>query len=253
MRRSTACDISPYKPDTGERERQHAEEAREPREQQLLGVQAIDLFVLRPQVQHGERRVDVAHGARMAEKTAVAAPAPARRGAPQSSRRRRAAAAPEGRWSRACRRGARVFRVGGDAHDLDLISRCRPNADLAANRVLAAKIGAHERLVDDGDPRRGGVVASGEAAAEHERQLHRAEEIRRQPVGVDDRRRAGRRRVPGTAIRLFWRTRESRATLENVAARTPGSRSRRSCMRACSAAYCSRTVAGGRRRRCGRG
>ena len=45
---------------------------------------------------------------------------------------------------------------------------------------------------------------------------------------------------PGTEIVLFWRTRESSATRENVAARTPGTCSRRSWRRLWSAANCSR-------------
>ena len=60
------------------------------------------------------------------------------------------------------RRGAAqlgVLRVAGDADDLDLIRRRRPDDDPTADRVLAAEILAHERLIDDRHLRRGLVVA----------------------------------------------------------------------------------------------
>ena len=44
-----------------------------------------------------------------------------------------------------------------------------------SDRILPVEVLLHERLVDDRNLRRGGVVEFGEVAADHERQLHRAE------------------------------------------------------------------------------
>ena len=49
-------------PDARQRDRQQAKESREPREQQLLRVQPIDLLLLRAKVEHRQRRIDLANG-----------------------------------------------------------------------------------------------------------------------------------------------------------------------------------------------
>ena len=73
----------------------------------------------------------------------------------------------------------------------------RADADRLAERVLAAVVDAHERLVDDRHSRRRIVVAAGERAAESQRQLHHVEEVGGEAVRVDDHRGALRGCVPG--------------------------------------------------------
>ena len=86
-------------PDAGQGQRDQAEEAGQAREQLLLAVQPIDLLVLRAQVQHRQRRVDVADGGADGGED----DAPPDRPPAQTDREVRVAVepleAPGGRWS----------------------------------------------------------------------------------------------------------------------------------------------------------
>ena len=83
--------------------------------------------------------------------------------------------------------------IGGNAHDLHPIRRRGTDDNYSANRIAAIEKAAHELLIDDGDARRGRIVTRRVSAAKYDRQFHRREEVRRQPVGVDDRRPTRRR------------------------------------------------------------
>ena len=74
--------------------------------------------------------------------------------------------------------------------------------DSFADRILAGPHRPRERLIDDGDRRRLQIVAVGEIASLQQRNLHRAEVVRRHDVLTRPRLRAGGNRP---AVDREWR------------------------------------------------
>ena len=105
-----------------------------------------------------------------------------------------------------------VLRVSRDADNLDLVAEVGHAEDqLPAERRLLAEVRAREDLIHHGHLRRVRTVALRESAPEDQRQLHRGEEIGREPVRVDDHRRPRRRRMTRNRERhVLTRAREQR-------------------------------------------
>src|SRR5206468_1936445 len=154
------------------------EKAREPREQPLLCVQAIDLLVLSTEIEDGKSGIDGSDSRadRWEDSSRI------RRRDSQCETRDAAGLLWRGKVKGWRRWSAKVgvLRIAGDADDVggEAPGRSEGVHEPPANWILPSEVFLHQRVIDDRDGWRRRIIPIGEAAAERDRQLHRRKKIR---------------------------------------------------------------------------